>query len=275
MFIPLLFWFKDPKLAVPNKAVPIENMKIDIDFASKDEIASCANYANDAGLFTTPLIEECILYVNHLYMDESIMNVFLSKLGTSLIYTHNNNEFILNQSYGNISLNYISAPVTEILVVFRPIDNMEGLNNSITWHLNKKLTEVKIDVPVLYSSNGTQLLGVNNITYNEEEEVISTLGITTESAALYNKISSKFFNSYIPFQYGKIVSPTDDGTYHLNFSFEPDTYQPNSYLNVDQTKELLLRYESNIIDSTNVVKAIISARTINFIVYNGFELEFH
>lgn len=275
MFIPLLFWFNDPKFAVPNKLIPIENMKIEVNFASKNEIASCANYANDEALFTTPVIEECILYVNHLFMDETIMHIYLNKLGTSLIYTHSSNEIILNQPYGNISLNYISAPVTEILIVFRPIENLEGPNNSVNWHLNKKLTEQHIEIPVIYYTTGTQLMGVNNVIYNEEEDVVSTLSLHSESVTLYNKISAKFFSSYIPFQYGKIVSPSDDGSYHMNFSFAPDTYQPSTYLNVDQSKELLLHYESDVINSSNVVKAIICARTINFIKYNGFELEFN
>lgn len=275
LFMPLLFWFRDPKLAIPNKVIPISNMKIDIDFASKNEIASCANYANDEAAFTTPIIEECILYVNHIFMDESIMDIYLSKLGTSLIYTHSSNEIILNQSYGNISLNYIDAPVTEILLVFRPIENLEGSNNSVNWHLNKKLTEKIVEVPVIYSSSGSQVIGLNNVIYNEEEEVVNVLSLHSESVPLYDKISSRFFNSYIPFQYGQIISPTDGGSYHLNFSLAPDTYQPTTYLNVEQSKELLLHYESNVINSNNVVKAIISARTIDFLTYDGFQLKFN
>jgi hypothetical protein len=275
LFMPLLFWFRDPKLAVPNKLTPVSNLKIEIELASKNEIASCANYANDSGLFTTPIIEECILYVNHIFMDEAIVNIFLSKLGSSLIYTHSSSEFILNQPYGNISLDYISLPTTEILIVFRPIENLEGPNNSVNWHLNKKLTERLVEIPIMYNSAGTQLLGVNNVVYYDEDEVITSLSLSSESVDLYSKISTKFFNSYIPLQYGKIISPADDGSYHLNLSFEPNVYQPSSYLDIGNSKEVRLHYEGTTISSSNVVKAYISARTINFINYPDFALGYH
>lgn len=274
LFMPLLFWFKDPTLAVPNKFIPFDDVTIEIDFATKDMIASCADYAGDGGLFTTPIIEECVLYTNHIFIDSSVMDIILSKLDVTMIYTHSTEEFILNQPYGIINLNYIKAPIVDITVAFKPIENVSGENNSTDWVLNKKITKKTIKSPIIYDLAGTNTLGTNTIVYNEEEDVVKSLSLIADGIPLFDNLHSKFFSSYIPYHYGNIVSPADDGSYMLNLSFYPDQYQPTTYVNTEQINEFLLTYTSDYISSSNVVTAYISSKTIKFLDYTDFSLKF-
>lgn len=275
LFMPLLFWFNDPKLAVPNKHIPFENVTIELEFATKDEIASCADYANDGGLFTTPVIEECILYTNHIFIDKSIMDIIISKIDVTMIYTHSTSDFILNQPYGSIQLNYIKAPIVNITVAFKPNENLTGNNNSANWISNKKLIEKYIDIPVIYDLSGTPSIGTNKIMFNEEVDVITSLSLIADGIPLYDRLNSKFFNAYMPYQYGKTISPSDDGSYMLSLSFYPDQYQPTTYVNTEKIKEFRLLYESDIISSSNVVTAYVRSKTINFLNYSDFSLQFY
>jgi hypothetical protein len=275
LFMPLLFWFKDPKLAVPNKHIPFDNVTIELDLGKKEDIASCADYAGDGGLFTTPVIEECVLYTNHIFIDSSIMDILMHKIDVTMIYTHSTSEHILNQPYGSISLNYLSSPIVDIIIAFKPEENISGPNNSSNWGLNKKLIEKTLASPIIYDLAGTPTLGTTSIKYNEEIDVINSLSLVADDIPLYDRLHSKFYSAYMPYQYGNTISPADDGSYMMNLSFYPDQYQPTTYVNTEKVKEIRLKYESDIISSTNVVTAYISSKTINFLNYDDFTLQFY
>jgi len=273
LFIPLLFWFQNPKLSVPNITIPFGQTFIEFDLANLDDICACADFAGDGGIFNAPTIVDFHLYTNHIYLNPDILDIYIKKIGLTLIRVHKYQEIILNQTFNEELLNELKYPIENIFIAFRPIENLEGENKMETWNLNSKLTKVNIQTPVVYDTtgSGTYNLGLNSIIYYSEKRLINELGLKADNISIFQQKSSLFYNSYLPYQYGKdTTTPVDESTYMFVFNLDPNLYQPTGYLNLSKIRRFYIYYESELIDSSNLCKMIVSAQAINFLlVRNG------
>lgn len=275
MFIPLLFWYKDPKLAVPNMTLPFGQTFIEFELAAKDDICACSNFAADAGLFETPTMVDFHLYTNHIYINPDILDIFVKKISITLIRVHRQQEMILNQSFNEILLNELKYPIETMYATFRPTANIEGDDRMDTWHLNSQLDRQLLPTPVMYDTtgNGDYTFGTNYIVYYKENNIVNTIGLKADGVSIFQEIPSLFYNAYLPYQYGKsTTSPLDKNTYMFSFNFDPDSYQPNGYLNLSKIRRLYLYYNSTFIDSTNTCKLFVSAKAINFLLLKNGQL---
>lgn len=269
MFIPLLFWFKDPKLAIPNMTIPFGQTFLEFDIATRDEICACADYASDGGLFDTPRILDFQLYTNHIYLNPDVLDIFIKRIGITLIRVHKQQEMILNQPFNEILLNELKYPIETMYIAFRPTDNMTGTDNMNTWNLNSNLTRTLIPTPVMHdpTNTNTYVLGSNSIIYNDEAPVVSELGLMADNISIFHQKSSLFYNSYLPYQYGLHIStPADKSTYMFTFNFDPNSYQPTGYLNLSKIRRFYIYYKSNVIGPVNTCKMMASAKCINFLL---------
>jgi hypothetical protein len=149
LWIPLLFWFKDIKNALPSVMIPHGQTNINITLPPVSEIVGFANYSANPATpsYTPPTISVMELYVNTIYMNPEVVKIFISKFGFSLIRVHghhNNNNLTVNSS--ELKLNGLKWPTETMYVGFKPQSNN---NLSQYWHKNSQLTLNSIKVPVV------------------------------------------------------------------------------------------------------------------------------
>lgn len=275
MFIPLLFWFQDPKLAIPNTILPFGETFLEIDLANINDVCACADYALDGGLFETPKMIDFHLYTNHIYLNPNILDIFIKRIGITLIRVHKQQEIILNQTFNEVLLNELKFPIEIMYVAFRPTINITGNDRMETWNKNSQLTRTLIPVPVMYDTtgNGDYGLGSNSIIYYKETPVVDIIGLKADNVSIFTDKSSVFYNSYLPYQYGvHTTSPPDQSTYLFTFNFDPESYQPNGYLNLSKIRRFYLYYSSSIIGATNTCQMIVHAKALNFLLVKDGEM---
>lgn len=264
MVIPLLFWYCDPKYAISNSIMQVEQTHINIDINSIDKLAEFADYGHDNSGFTQPDIVEMSLYTNHIFVNTEIRDLFNNKFKFQLIRIHKNKNIILNTN-NNILLNDLKFPVESMYMTFRPIINMTGTNNMETWHMNNNLTYTEISFPSILSDKS---LAYTNGYYYQEDRVIDTLGLKAAGVQLFDLNPSIIYDSYLPTQYNKneLMAPKNSGMYMINFSLFPNQAQPSGYLNTSNTRELYLEFTSKYISTSNPIQFILSAKALNFII---------
>jgi len=268
LFIPLLFWFTDSKYALLNHNIPTLQSFIEFNFGTRTDITYCDNVAGDTGkLYNPPTIEECALYVKHIFISPEILDIFINRTGFTLIRTHRSNQLIINNSYGDVQLDKFKWPTEVLYISFRPVENLSSDNSMETWYLNNKLTLTNIKYPVIFGPTDT--LGQTDAYYYEKENIIKALCMGCNEINVFEHMSSQFYNAYLPYKHSKTnnMALNDTGSFIMNFYLEDELkYQPNGYLNLSKTSKLTFSYESEIISSDFPCFLNISAKSINFLL---------
>lgn len=261
LFIPLLFWFCDSTQALCSDYLPLDS-KIDITFGTKEEVTM-----SSGGVYNEPEIEECALYVKHIYVDDSILELLNNTLGLTLIRTHQSHSITLNDPFRDVILDNLKFPTECIYMAFRPIENL--LNPEI-WYRNNKLTSDVIKYPIIYFNSETNDHEIGEIDVNhwKSKDIITSICLACDDQTFFDDMPAKFYHSYIPYKYtksNKLVS-NDTGSFIYNFFLsETNNFQPNGYINLSNAYLFQMSYDSNIIDSQNICRLYISTKTINFL----------
>ena len=183
LWVPLLFWFKDIHNAVPTVAIPYGQTKISVTFATAAEIIGYADYGG-SGLYSAPTITS-ELYINNIFMNPEIHNIFLKKFGFSLIRVHIRHlETVTNTN--DLLLNSLKWPTECLYVAFRPRKNLEL---SQFWHKNTILTPNDIKLPVVAKNNAT-IMNAGTVTATKNTVKINYIS----GPALSNAVN--FYNNY-------------------------------------------------------------------------------
>jgi hypothetical protein len=280
MLIPLLFWFNtDPRLAIPSVAIPYGQRFINIDLATPQQLLRAITNPGAVATtltlptVTTPVFANFDLYINNIFVNPDIHDIFIARIGFTLIRVHRRQITNVNKSSDNILLQQLKWPIETMYVGVRPTANSvvnsnvtaRGSQVSVTdaamsdWHKFGTVT-VAHDLTV----TGTDV----DFTLSTEASHISRLSVTAHGVPLYNNLPSKFFNSYIPYQYGgwNINTPTDPGLYMITFNLYPGTYQPSGHINVSRAREFYIQYDSTYVASNATAELVVNAVAINFLL---------
>lgn len=283
LFIPLLFWFNtDPRLAIPSVAIPYGQRFINIDLASKDDLVRVAvNPAGDAATtavpaITTPVVSTFDLYINNIFVNPDIHDIFIARIGFTLVRVHRRQVTNVNKSSDNVLLQQLKWPIETMFVGVRPTANYlknttvnatgdnTGLvdQNMEDWH---KFCQV-----VRQASLAAGTLAGASASYSTvaHQPHVTRLSVSAHGVPLYNNLPAKFFNSYVPLQFGgwNIATPTDPGAYMITFNLYPGTYQPSGHINVSRAREFYLQYDSPYVTSNSTAELIVNAVAINFLL---------
>ena len=169
MWIPLLFWFKDIQCSLPNSALPYGQTKVIATIADINELVAYADYGG-GGNYVIPEIEVMELYMNNIFLNPEVMNLFLGRVGFSLIRVHGRHTELLKSSTESLRLNYLKWPTESIYVAFRPIKNMVY---SQQWYKYCNIVPQSINVPVVIKTD-IQLCYVNK-TYEDLSLTVNTV----------------------------------------------------------------------------------------------------
>lgn len=267
IFLPLQFWFCDPRYALSNYNIAFDKTFIEFDFAPIDEIVSIVDYANDGGLFTPPTIEDCALITNHIYTIPEVVDLFVYRNTFNIIRVHRRMSRILNKTYDRIILDQLRFATETIMINFRPLSNYKNENSMETWNNNNVINYTTIDHPSIVKVGGVKTLAYTPVYYYTETPVVNSLGLIANGSTIYESASPKFYDSYIPYRFGKdtIITPSKQGSYIMTFSLYPHKDQPSGYINLSNSKENYLVYDSDYIGNDTPVILNISSQVINIL----------
>ena len=267
MFIPLNFWFCEPTFAMSNNNITYDKAFIEFDLAAPEDLLLLIDYEGSGDGYSTPVIEDFNLYTNHIYLIPEIVELFQFNNTFNIIRLHKKMERIVNKSYDELLLTDIKFAVEQMYVLFRPLSSESDENSAEIWYNNNAITYTEIPYPSIIKIAGVKSMGYTNAYYYTETPVVDELGIICSGNNIYDNISSKFYDSYLPYRYGKnmLMTPNTSGSYIITFNLYPDNDQPSGYLNLSNSRENYLSYTSSYISGDNPCKLYISTKTINFL----------
>lgn len=97
LLIPLLFWFKDIKTALPNHIIPWGQTNVTIKLAEVADIVGFSDYGG-GGKYINPTITICELYTNNIFVPPEIFNLYATKFSFNLIRVHRQHKQVLKET---------------------------------------------------------------------------------------------------------------------------------------------------------------------------------
>lgn len=267
IFLPLQFWFCDPKFAMSNYNIAYNKTFIEIDLAPISDLVSITDYANDGGQFTPPTIIDFALYTNHIYTMPEVAELFVYRNSFNIVRVHKNMSRILNKTFDMVILDELRFAVENIMINFRPMANSRNENSPETWNNNNVVTYTQINHPSIVKIAGVNTLAYTPMYYYTETPAVDTIGFVANGSTIYESNSTTFYDSYLPYRFGKdmVITPSRQGSYLMTFALYPYNDQPSGYMNLSNSKDNYLTYSSSYISMENTVTMNISARVINFL----------
>lgn len=273
LFIPLLFWFNlDKKSALLNN-YDFGKVVIKIKLENESNLMTCVDIKNEIyhERYISPIFEECELYTNHIFINEDIQDIFISKLGFTLIRTHISIDMILDKNVDSVPLSaYLKYPIEDITMYARPLVNEMGADSLNTWNKNSILTLAEVMTLVVFiGETGNRELGYNTIRFYEEKPVFNNFDITVNELSVYGGDCSAFYQHYVSYVSGKHINSNNNFVYYMPYNLFPKEYQPSSYINMSKSRNIRLDYSADHIEDHKPVKLYMHATAINFLMYNN------
>jgi hypothetical protein len=267
LWIPMLFWFREIRKALPNFLLPIQQTEVEITFEEAANLVAYADYGG-GGLYNPPVVQDCALWVNHVFLLPEITRIFISRFGFTLIRVHRTHAEQLTDNQKSVLLHSLKWPIETMYIGFRPRAN---LNNSQTWYKNTAVVQRSVKEAVV---TGISTIQVNDAIYYDERQVVANVGLRAYDITIYPSIQPEFYNNYVPYRYGPDMKTPELGWLMMNFNFFPGADQPSGHLNVSRARELYLDYQSAIdpdsnqyyIRPSNPVDLMVIAECINFLL---------
>jgi hypothetical protein len=292
MFVPLHFWCcKDPRLAVASVSIPYGQRFIEMDLAPFTDM--CDFVTRGTGTvaqvsLTTPTITTLELYINNIFTNPEVHDIYIKRIGFTLIRVHREQQQTLTDASNEILLNQMKWPIEALFVGIRPDENTATkvtlsapsvpyttgsapfwANFLTRWHKYHKvdlqelrysqvasITQSASWIPAAAPGGGIRGGPCRNwsaqVVCEKQVPSIDRLTISAHGIPIYNDFPYQMFNWYTPFQYGgyNINSPYDEGALMIPFNLYPGTYQPSGHINVSRAREFYLRYTSSVIGSS-------------------------
>lgn len=248
LWVPLLFWFKELRNAFPNIAIPYGQTKICLDIADISEIVGFADYGG-GGAYISPKIETCELYMNNIFVNPEIHNIFIKKFGFSLVRVHTRQFNQITRPTDNILLNRLKWPTETIYIAFKPQSNIAL---SQYWHKSSVLEITDIKVPVVARDPTLALMGTVSAATSNTATLIGVSG------AVINTTITDFYNDYT-FQI------TGGTGYSLND--KKNRYTITAYNPATQTITIGEPWSNGIPDSTTTYDMFVCQLAINVARY--------
>jgi hypothetical protein len=160
LFIPLLFWCnKDPRLAVPSVAIPYGQRFITIELATQSELVGMfprgsSTWANPGGtMSTTNIVNKIELYINNIFVNPEVHDIFIKKIGFTLIRVHRKQIYNADKATEDILLQQLKWPIETLFVGMKIADYNSSVEETRRQHLDKWYRFSKI-TPTIRGKDG-------------------------------------------------------------------------------------------------------------------------
>ena len=219
------------------------------------------------------------MYINNLFVNPEIHDVYIKRIGFSLIRVFRHHIVRSNhESHDEKLLSQLKWPIETIFIGLRPTWNRSDSNPNKfrDWHRGTKTVDVRDDVwdhaEVAGDAGATDHVSrVGQVvpdTYVKECPTVQSMSLSAHGITLLDSFDQRFYNSYIPYKYGgnNIVTPSDEGVLMVTFCLYPGSYQPSGHINVSRAREFFVSWVTNFVGSDNSADFVAVAIAINFLL---------
>ena len=298
--MPLIFWFnKDPRLSIPSVSIPFGQRFIEVDLAALSDLArgqavtgadtSSASTAATLSITGTE-VPVCDLYVNNIFVNPEVHDIFIKRIGFNLIRVHRRQlNRITDATSSELLLNNFKWPIESIYFGFRDAGSTNSVNQFTPsnnnrymdgWHRFSQCREVVNSIGhdlAGQQTNTSATAAVDlllNVQYNRLLPVVQSVTFKAHGIPIYNDIPAIIYNQYIPLVYGSsLATPDDPGVYLVTFNLYPGVYQPSGHLNVSRAREFYVAFDDtppsnarNLGNPLDAADFVASATAINFLL---------
>jgi hypothetical protein len=153
LFVPLLFWFnKDPRLSVPSVAIPYGQRFINIELATQQELVGLvprglSTFAAPGGSLdrTSNIVRKMELYINNIFVNPEIHDIFIKRIGFTLIRIHRQQTNNVTKTSDDILLQQLKWPIETLFAGIKMKDHTSTTAATQSEHLDKWHTFSKVD----------------------------------------------------------------------------------------------------------------------------------
>jgi hypothetical protein len=267
LWVPLLFWFnRDPRLALPSVAVPYGQRFIRIQLATFDQL--CASVSG--GVFIPPSLTIADMYINNIFVNPDIHDIFIKRIGFSMVRVHLTQIFQETVSTDQLQLNQFKFPIETMYLGLQPLINLTGVDNMTDWWRYHNVVTNLIPYPVAIPNVVPVppfVLAFSQAVWRSFTRSIDSIEVVNHGVKLYDPTPFEFFSEYIPYNYGdRISAPEDPGLAMITFNLYPGAYQPSGHFNFSQARETYLNWTGASISSINPAQMVVVAIAINFVL---------
>ncbi len=298
----LRFWFNDDaRLSIASVSIPFGQRFITIDLARqelltfefpglyvKQVVASGTAGTSgvrtityrpwiQAGTMSEVSLSRVELYVNNIFVNPEVHDIFIKRIGFSLIRVYRRHQVRSNSSeHDERLLSQLKWPIEYMFVGLRPTWNIASANPQQwrDWHRMAKVNDIVCndydlaEVPLAAGLASSRIGQIVPTTYAKELKTITTTTLTAHGIHIHDNFPEAFFNSYNPFHYGgpAIITPSDEGAMMINFALYPRSYQPSGHLNISRAREFFLEWHTTYVGASTPADLLVVAIAINFLL---------
>lgn len=279
LWVPLQYWMcGDAANALLNDLVPNSQRTIVAHIAPLGEVLRA--YDQNSGL-SIPLPFERLkididLYVNNIFVNPEVHDIFSSRVGLSLIRVHRRQTKMLNKELDSILLDQLKYPAEYLYVGVRDRENAANFDH---WHLfgraRARTNETALFAPAAIWNTALSICQVvcrEATDTSTLDPIAQQLNVTAHGIDLYPEMPASFYNTYIPQRYFEgtaVVAPNDTSALLVTFCLYPGKFNPSGYYNLSAGRELYLNYKADTINSTQPAEMVASMSALNFLVRKG------
>jgi hypothetical protein len=295
LWIPILFWFcEDVRNAIASVTMPSATRYIILNLCAYDRLlfkaagncwleTTAANFlmtgvggpvlaynatvtkvpvtATNSPALTAPAITTAEIYIGNIFVTPEIHEIYLNRIGFSLIRIHRWQSISVTTSNFNVQLNNLTFPTEQVYFGIRPQANelLPTRWHSFTYDVDNTIKQrVTSNTMLNWSDDPTTDPArmycnseVERFTYKTSLKTMTRCTIRVQGVPMYTEMPAEFFNRYVPFHFGYdlITTPQDEGVNLLNFAFYPRATQPSSHLNLSRTREFYIEFWSALVGS--------------------------
>jgi hypothetical protein len=244
--------------------------------------------ATNSVIQTTQTIEQLQLYINNIFVNPEIHDIYIKRIGFSLIRVHRYQTASENVPVDNFLLSNLKWPIEYMYVALQPQFNLSASNpnqhrdwdrftlltDNNRYNLAKSQAEVMTDDTVAFNAvsikhkSAASVMSSGTVSYPTSTQTVDTLQLQAHGINIFQQTNSQFFRDYMPYTFGgvNINTPEDPGAFFMNFCLYPGTYQPSGHINISRAREFYIQYTSAYCSSSNPCNLIILAKAINFLL---------
>jgi hypothetical protein len=154
LWVPLLFWFNtDPRLCIPSVCIPYGQRDINVTFAPVRNILQhlhAYDPTSDApGSYPveTPEITTCDLYINNIFVNPEIHDIFIRRVGFNLIRVHRYQSSRVTKATDRLLMSSLKWPIETLYLGLRPTCNIDTTSTNMleNWHIYAQMTDTTIN----------------------------------------------------------------------------------------------------------------------------------
>jgi hypothetical protein len=250
-------------------------------------------------------IEKMELYINNLFVNPEVHDIYIKRIGFSLIRVYRQHTQRCNQESSDEKLlSQLKWPIEYMFVGLRPTWNTKpttvGSGGIVTggnqyqwrdWHRLTRLVTAVSDDPMLATVNSRAGVATQvaadaivpaGVITNENSSIskvmpdeyylpvptVDSMTLTSHGITIFDSFSDTFFNQYLPFHYGgsALVTPEDPGALFVNMALFPRSYQPSGHLNISRARETYLKWTTSYVSAKTPAELHAVAVAINFLL---------